>query len=258
MIGRKPARWAEAEQYIMGLRSSWPAKDRWDSSRSLPGVPDNARRPASGERPDLGGSRARSKGYAVAPSAWRRRPHDPRQQNVLWSSRVFLQFNGTVCSTKAKASRASACSRRPGRPPRCIYTSAMKAYRRRARGHTGYLESLGAIDARRRHLAVHQPPDLEVTDLERSFVTRVIRRGTSSGNPRRSARTVGRLRRVRCDQCPLSARGQRHRPRARRLRPLRRSLSGSTELHASRRRSRLVAQRPTTRSRKLDCAEERR
>ncbi len=186
MIGKKPARWADAEQYITGLRTLLAGEElEWDGSviALVHGRQAGVRLPAT---VPIWVAAHGPKGYAVAERVGDGIVTNPSHgsQNVVWPhKRVFLQFNGTVLDDGESLDSERVLDAAGPAAALHLHLGDEGA----AAGSAeviGYQKSLGAVDERRRHLTVHRGHLMELTDLERPFVTpELIRHGTDTGTP---------------------------------------------------------------------------
>jgi 5,10-methylenetetrahydromethanopterin reductase len=186
MIGKKPARWADAEEYITGLRRLLAGEEvEWDGSvvALVHGRQAGLRVPAP---VPIWVAAHGPKGYAVAQRVGDGIVTNPTHgsQNVVWPhERVFLQFNGTVLDEGESLGSERVLDAAGPAAALHLHLGDEGA----AAGSPeviGYQERVLRIEERRRHLAVHRGHLMELTDLERPFVTaELIRHGTDTGTP---------------------------------------------------------------------------
>jgi 5,10-methylenetetrahydromethanopterin reductase len=184
MLGKKPARWADVEEYVLGLRTLLAGEElEWDGQivALRHGARSGVRLPAA---VPLWVAAHGPKGYAVA-----ERVADAVLTNLGHGSanvvsglnRVFLLHYGTVL--EGGESLGSERVLEAAGPAAALHLHLG------SEGAVGDLEEcasfhekLGEIDERRRHLAMHRGHLIEVTDLERPFLTpAVIKRSTGTG-----------------------------------------------------------------------------
>jgi 5,10-methylenetetrahydromethanopterin reductase len=185
MIGKRPAAWREVEDYLVALRDLLAGREiEWDGAivalrhGKLTGIPPAAAVP-------LWMAAHGPKGYAtaarVADGVVTYLTHGSRNELGGDLSHAFVLFYGTVLD--------------PGEGPgdeRVLHaagpTAAFQLHLggEGAVGGTpegrGYQRAIGAIDERRRHLAINSGHLVEVTDLERPLITPdLIVRATETG-----------------------------------------------------------------------------
>lgn len=184
LIGKRPARWAEAEAYVNGLRTLLAGEElEWEGAviRLVHGVRSGIRLPA--EVPIWVAAHG-PKGYAVAERVADGLVTNPMHgsQNVVWPHRrVLVQFNGTVLEA-GEALDSERVLQAAGPAAAFHLHIGEEGAAAGSREAAGYEEALQAIDERRRHLELHRGHFIEVTELERPFVTpELIRRCTDSG-----------------------------------------------------------------------------
>jgi 5,10-methylenetetrahydromethanopterin reductase len=184
MLGKKPARWAEVEEYIRGLRALLAGEElEWDGEvialrhGTLAGVRLPAHVPiwVAAHGP---------KGYAVA-----ERVADAVLTNLGHGStnvvtelnRVFLLHYGTVL--EEDESLASERVLQAAGPAAALHLHlGSEGAAGDMEEPAAYHEQLSTVDERRRHLEMHRGHLIEVTDLERPFVTpALIKRATGTG-----------------------------------------------------------------------------
>jgi 5,10-methylenetetrahydromethanopterin reductase len=184
MIGKKPARWAEVEQYVVGLRVLLSGEElEWDGALTaleygaLTGVQLPAKVPimVAAHGP---------KGLAVAERIADGVVTNPMHgsENVVWpSERVFVQVNGTVLEEDETLDSERVLQAAGPAAALHLHLGGEGA----AAGMpelAGYEERLEAVDPRRRHLELHRGHFMEVTEMERPFVTAdLIRRASDTG-----------------------------------------------------------------------------
>jgi len=184
MLNQKPARWAEAEAYVIGLRHLLAgAETEWDGEIvALPyGRLVGVSVPADVA---IWVAAHGSKGFGVAERVADGVVTNPSHGsgNAVWPHRrVFVQVNGTVLEAGerleservlAAAGPAAAMHLHLGDEGAAAGSEEVRAYQAR----------LARVDERRRHLETHRGHLTEVTDLERPFVTpELIRRCTDTG-----------------------------------------------------------------------------
>jgi 5,10-methylenetetrahydromethanopterin reductase len=185
MIGKKPARWADAERYITGLRTLLAGEElEWDGAiTALVYGRAGIRLPAA--VPILVAAHG-PKGYATAARVGDGIVTNPTHgsQNVVWPHpRVLVQFNGTVLEEGESLESERVLDAAGPAAALHLHLGDEGA----APGSpevAGYQESLRGIDERHRHLAMHRGHLMELTDLERPYITpELIRRGTDTGTP---------------------------------------------------------------------------
>jgi 5,10-methylenetetrahydromethanopterin reductase len=184
MINKPPARWAEAEAYVQGLRALLAGEEiEWDGevvalpyspSTGIPLPADVTIWVAAHGPKGFDVARRTADGVVTNPT------HG--NDNAVWPhERVFVQVNGTVLES--------------GEPPdaeRVIAAAGPGAALHLHLGDqgaaaglpevSGYHAQLDQVDPRRRHIETHRGHLTELTDLERPFVTgELIRRATDTG-----------------------------------------------------------------------------
>jgi 5,10-methylenetetrahydromethanopterin reductase len=186
MINKKPARWSEAEAYVLALRGLLAGEEiEWDGEivtlpyTRLSGItlPAEVAIWVAAHGPkglDVG--RRVADGIVTNPG------HGTH--NEVWSGgRVFVQVNGTVLD--------------PGEPldsPRVLDAAGPAAALHLHIGADGaaagtdevrrFEAGLDRLDPRRRHIETHRGHLTELTALERPYVTgELIRRATDTGAP---------------------------------------------------------------------------
>jgi 5,10-methylenetetrahydromethanopterin reductase len=196
MINQPPARWAEAEAYVRGLRELLSgAETEWDGQ--VVGLPygnlSGITLPA-----DVSlwvaahGPKGRAVGQRVADGIVTNPGHGP--SNEVWAGeRVFVQINGTVLD--------------PGEgvdSPRVLDAAGPAAALHLHIGADGvagdsvevrgFQAALAAVDSRRRHIETHRGHLTELTAIERPWVTPdLIRSATETGTPAEMALRLGEL-----------------------------------------------------------------
>ncbi len=184
MLGKKPARWAEVEAYVLGLRRLLGGDElEWDDAvialrygkRSGIAIPARVPIWVAAHGP---------KAYAVADRVADGILTDlghGSTNTIPFEQPVFLLFYGTVLEGEEGLDSE-----------RVLDATGPAAAFHLHLGDEGaagdlperaqYLERLNAVDARRRHLEMHRGHLVEVTDLERPFVTPdLIGRATQTG-----------------------------------------------------------------------------
>lgn len=186
MINKKPARWAEVEEYARALRLLLAGEDaEWDGevvalpySRSV-GIPLPADVP-------LWVAAHGPKGFAVA-----ERVADGVVTNLghgstndVWlHRRVFVQVNGTVLDEDEPYSCARVIEAAGPAAALHLHLGDEGAAAGSAEAR-GYAARLNDVDPRRRHIEMHRGHLTELTELERPFVTgELIARTTETGTP---------------------------------------------------------------------------
>jgi len=186
MLGKKPARWAEVEEYVKGLRTLLAGEElEWDGEvialrhGKLAGVELPAEVP-------LWVAAHGPKGYGVAQrvaDAVLTNPSHGSTNVFEGLNRVFLLHYGTVLEDGESA--ASERVLEAAGPAAALH---LHLGSEGAAGDleecTAYHDALSAVDERHRHLEMHRGHLIELTDLERPFITpEVIRRATGTGTP---------------------------------------------------------------------------
>jgi len=196
MINQPPARWAEAEAYVRGLRELLSgAETEWDGQ--VVGLPygrlSGITLPAQVSLLVAAhGPKGRAVGQRVADGIVTNPGHGT--SNEVWAGeRVFVQINGTVLD--------------PGEgfdSPRVLDAAGPAAALHLHIGADGvagesaevrgFQAALAAVDARRRHIETHRGHLTELTEIERPWVTpELIRSATETGTPAEMASRLGEL-----------------------------------------------------------------
>jgi 5,10-methylenetetrahydromethanopterin reductase len=184
MINKPPARWAEAEAYVHGLRRLLAGEEiEWDGEVvALPytrstgiSLPAEVAIWVAAHGPK-GFDVARRLGDGVVTNPG----HGSR--NTVWPhKRVFVQVNGTVLDSDEPIDSERVIEAAGPGAALHLHLGAEGA----AAGSPevdGYRARIEAVDGRRRHIETHRGHLTEVTDLERPFVTAdLIRRATDTG-----------------------------------------------------------------------------
>ena len=230
MLGKKPTRWTEVEDYVVGLRALLAGDElEWDgaviglrhgrlSGVTLP-VPVEIRVAAHGP-----------KGYAVAERAADGMVTNPTHHTAntgpASNSRSLVQYYGTVLEpgedyTSERVIDATgpyaAFQLHIGAQGMASDTDEAAAFRRH----------IDALDAARRHLEVHRGHLIEVTDAERPLMTpRLLREATGSGTGEEVRGRIEAIRDSGVQGILYGLDGPRHPERARSLRRRRRPASG--------------------------------
>jgi 5,10-methylenetetrahydromethanopterin reductase len=186
MLGKRPARWSEAEAYVLGLRGLLAGQEiEWDGE--LVGLPYTG---LSGiELPaDVAiwvaahGPKGLDVGHRIADGIVTNPGHGIR--NEVWTgARVFVQVNGTVLDAGESFDS-----------PRVLEAAGPAAALHLHIGAEGaaagsdevrrFEAELEQVDPRRRHIETHRGHLTELTALERPYVTgELIGRATDTGTP---------------------------------------------------------------------------
>ena len=184
MINKPPARWAEVEAYVSGLRQLLAGEEtEWDGeivalpygeSVGVP-LPADVRIWVAAHGP---------KGFGVAERVADGVVTNPGHgsRNEVWPhERVFVQINGTVLDPGESLDNPRVLDAAGPGAALHLHLGDEGA----ARGTEevrGYQAELAKVDPRRRHIETHRGHLTELTELERPFVTpELIHRGTDTG-----------------------------------------------------------------------------
>jgi 5,10-methylenetetrahydromethanopterin reductase len=186
MINKKPATWAEAEAYAIGLRGLLAGEEiEWDGEIvTLPygrisgiELPADVRIWIAAHGPKgLGVAERVADGVVTNPG------HGTK--NSVWShQRVYVQVNGTVLEGSEGLDSERVLEAAGPAAALHLHLGAEGA----AAGMVeldGFHARICEVDERRRHIETHRGHLTELTDLERPFVTpELIRRATETGTP---------------------------------------------------------------------------
>jgi 5,10-methylenetetrahydromethanopterin reductase len=186
MINQKPARWSEAEAYVLGLRGLLAGEEiEWDgeivtlpygrlSGISLPA--DVAIWVAAHGPKGLDVGRRVADGIVTNPG------HGTHNQ-VWFGDRVFVQVNGTVLD-EGEALDSDRVMEAAG-PAAALHLHIGEQGAAAGSEEVGQFKAaLDAVDPRRRHIETHRGHLTELTELERPYVTpELIGRATETGTP---------------------------------------------------------------------------
>ena len=186
MLGKAPARWAEVEEYVNGMRALLAGEDiEWDGATiglrygRLAGVrpePVNIRMAAHG--PKGYAAAARSADGIVTNLA-----HHTANTGIADMSTVLVLYYGTVVG----ADEPLDCDRVIDATGPCAAFQLHIGAEGVAADTPQYREYQAAIEAiepAKRHLETHRGHLIEVTDLERPLITPdLVRTATGSGTP---------------------------------------------------------------------------
>ena len=194
-LGRKPAKWADVENYVIALRTLLTGGEvEWDGT-----IVSLMHSPASGIRypievPIWIGAHG-PKGFATATRLGAGVVTNPTHGDspVPFDGQCNLTYYGTVLDNDE-----------PIDSPRAIEAAGPGASLALHMGQygplagmdeaAGYAEAIAAIDERRRHLELYRGHLIEPNATDRRFLTaEVIRRGTMTGTPLEIAATLRNL-----------------------------------------------------------------
>ena len=186
MINKKPATWAEAEAYAIGLRGLLAGQEiEWDGEIvTLPygrisgiELPADVRIWIAAHGPKgLGVAERVADGVVTNPG------HGTK--NSVWShERVYVQVNGTVLEDGEGLDSERVLEAAGPAAALHLHLGAEGAAAGMAE-LDGFHARIGEVDQRRRHIETHRGHLTELTDLERPFVTpELIARATETGTP---------------------------------------------------------------------------
>jgi 5,10-methylenetetrahydromethanopterin reductase len=186
MIGKKPARWVEVEAYVVALRALLRGEEvEWDDA--VVGLPYGER---SGiELPadvPIWVAAHGPKGFAVGERVADGIVTNPGHgsQNTVWPhDRVFLQFNGTVLDDGEALDSARVIDAAGPAAALHLHIGAEGAAGA-SDEVAGYTAALAQVDERRRHIEMHRGHLIEVTEMERPYITaELIGAATGTGSP---------------------------------------------------------------------------
>lgn len=196
MLAQKPARWAEVEAYVNGLRTLLRGDEiEWDGAviglrhGPLTGIELPAEVPiwvaAHGPK-GFGVARRAADGVVTNPT------HG--SENAVWPhDRVFVQYNGTVLDDGEGLDSERVLRAAGPAAALHLHIGADGAAAGMAEVD-GYARAIAAVDERRRHLEVHGAHLIAVTERERPFVTpALIARATDSGPPEAVRHRLGEM-----------------------------------------------------------------
>jgi 5,10-methylenetetrahydromethanopterin reductase len=184
MINKPPARWAEVEVYVRGLRQLLAGEEiEWDGEVvALPYMPSVGVPLPADVRIWVAAHGPKGFGVAerVADGVVTNPGHGSR--NEVWPhERVFVQINGTVLDPGESLDNPRVLDAAGPGAALHLHLGDEGA----ARGTEevrGYQAELAKVDPRRRHIETHRGHLTELTELERPFVTpELIHRGTDTG-----------------------------------------------------------------------------
>jgi 5,10-methylenetetrahydromethanopterin reductase len=184
MINKPPARWAEVEAYVRGLRQLLAGEEiEWDGEVvALPYMPSVGVPLPADVRIWVAAHGPKGFGVAerVADGVVTNPGHGSR--NEVWPhERVFVQINGTVLDPGESLDNPRVLDAAGPGAALHLHLGDEGA----ARGTEevrGYQAELAKVDPRRRHIETHRGHLTELTELERPFVTpELIHRGTDTG-----------------------------------------------------------------------------
>jgi 5,10-methylenetetrahydromethanopterin reductase len=196
MIGKRPARWAEVEAYVSGLRALLAGKEiEWDGEIvALPyPVLSGISLPAD---VSLWVAAHGPKGYDVGRRLADGIVTNPGHGagNEVWSAtRVFVQVNGTVLDAGESLDSERVLQAAGPSAALHLHIGEQGAFAGSAEV-SGFRAALAATDPRRRHIETHRGHLTEVTALERPFVSpALIEACTETGPPGRMRAALDRL-----------------------------------------------------------------
>lgn len=184
MIGEKPVRWKEVEEYLLAMRALLAGKEiEWNGAITALTYPALIGISLPKQVPLLVAAHG-PKGYEAADriaDGIATNPMHGSNNTLAAHKRVVVQVNGTVLRegegygderVLASAGPAAAMQLHVGEGGGARTTEEL----------AGYAKKLESIDPARRHLVLHGSHFVEVTDFEREFVTpELIRRCTETG-----------------------------------------------------------------------------